>query len=134
MLVPGSLLISVNINRKRSPAISVIVENFCHLFARAHLVVIFSVQETKSWNPELELPGYVCYGSNSGLATLILSDLFFTIERSWKFEERWTAFLFKSVLVMAVYAPNCKKEFDGHERFKKKSHQCLTRRTSSWSH
>ena len=24
-------------------------------------------------------------------------------------------------MVMAVYAPNCKKEFDGHERFKKKS-------------
>ena len=56
-----------------------------------------------------------------GSPLLTLSDLFFKVERSWKFEERWTAFLFKSVMVMAVYAPNCNKEFDGHERFKKKA-------------
>ena len=83
--------------------------------------MIFSVQETKFWNLELELPGYVCYGSNSGLATLVLSDLF----SSKLIEERWTAFLFESVMVMAVYAPNCKKEFDGHERFKKKGTNVL---------
>ena len=45
---------------------------------------------------------------------------YFRICSSKLIEERWTAFLFKSVMVMTVYAPDCKKEFDGHERFKKK--------------
>ena len=50
---------------------------------------------------------------------------YFRICSSKLMEERWTAFLFKSVMVMTVYAPDCKKEFDGHERFKKKGTSVL---------
>ena len=35
--------------------------------AHAHLPVIFSIQETRSWDvPNLELLGHVCYGGNFG--------------------------------------------------------------------
>ena len=44
-------LISVNINRQCSSAISVIVEKLMTLVcAHAHLLVIFSFQETRSWD------------------------------------------------------------------------------------
>ena len=65
--------------------------------------------------PKLELPGYVCFRSIF-LATLVVSDLFFKIEkRSCRFEERCTAVLFGVVFVMAVHALDCKKDFDVHE-------------------
>ena len=77
--------------------------------AHAHLLVIFSIQETRSWNvPALKVPGYVCYGSKFGLATLVVSDQFFKIKRSWRFEERCTAVLFGAVFVMTVDAQDCK--------------------------
>ena len=42
------------------------------MHARAPAVV--SIQETKSWDvPNLTLPGYVCYGSEFGLAALLVS-------------------------------------------------------------
>ena len=45
-------------------------------FARTHLPVIFALQET-TWDvPNLKLPGYVCCGSQVGLATSVVSDLF----------------------------------------------------------
>ena len=44
--------------------------------------------------PEPKLVGHVCYGSKMGLATLVVSDQFFKIKRSWRFEERCTAVLF----------------------------------------
>ena len=102
---------------------------FCHicdcgkssdtcLRAHAHLLVIFSIQEARSWNlPELKLVGHVCYGSKMGLATLVVSDQFFKIRRSWRFAERCTAVLFGAVLFMTVYAPDCKKDLDVHETF-----------------
>ena len=92
-------LISVNINRQCSSVISVIVENLLTpVCAHAHRPVIFPIQETRSWNvPELKLPGHVCYGSKMGLATLVVSDQFFKIKRSWRFEERCTAVLFGAV-------------------------------------
>ena len=75
----GWQLISVNINRQCSSATSVIVEKLLPLFcAHAHVPVIFSCQETRSWNvPELQLPGYVLYGCKLGLVTLVVSDQFF---------------------------------------------------------
>ena len=56
-------LISVNINRQCSSAISMIVEKLLTLVcAHTHLPVIFSIQETRSWDvPNLEWPGYVIY-------------------------------------------------------------------------
>ena len=76
-------LISVNINRQRSSAVSLIVEKLLTpVCAHARLPVIFSLQETRSWNVlELQLPGYVCYGSKLGLATLVASEQFFEITR-----------------------------------------------------
>ena len=89
-------LISLNINRRCSSAVSVNVENLLTpVCAHAHRPVIFPVQKTRSWNvPELKLVGHVCYGCKMGLATLVVSDQFFKIKRSWSFEERCTAVLF----------------------------------------
>ena len=80
-------LISMNVNRQRSFDISIIKEI---LLGPAHACAdspaILSILETKSWDvTNLELLGYVCYGSTSGFATLLVSTQFCTIERSWKF-------------------------------------------------
>ena len=54
--------------------------------ACTHILAILSIQDTKSWDvSNLELPGYVCYGNKSGFATLLVSEQFCTITRSWKF-------------------------------------------------
>ena len=77
---------------------------------------MFSIQETKSWDVlELALPGCVCYGSKSGFATLLVSKQFCTIRRSWRHEERCTAILFGTTLVMAVYAPGSSKDMELYE-------------------
>ena len=77
----------------------------------ARVPAMFSIQETRSWDvPNLTLPGYVCYGSKSGLATLLVSKQFCTIKRSWKHEERCTAILFGTTLVMAVYASDSSED------------------------
>ena len=54
----------------------------------------------------------MCYGSKFGLVTLVVSDQFFKIKRSWRFEERCTAVLFGAVFDMAVCAPDSKKDLD----------------------
>ena len=66
---------------------------------------------------KVELPGYVCYGIKSGFATLLVCRQFCTIKRSWKFEERCTAILFGTTLVMAVCAPDSSKSMEMHEAF-----------------
>ena len=72
-------LIPVNVNRGTSPDVR-LLKLEC---ARTHLPVIFALQETRSWDvPNLKLHGYACYGSQFGLATLVVSDRFFKIERS----------------------------------------------------
>ena len=78
----------------------------------------FSIQKTRSWDVhDLKLLGDVCCGSKFGLATLLVSDHFCTIEGSWEFEERCAAVLFQTTLVMAVCAPDCKKDLDMYEAF-----------------
>ena len=53
-----------------------------------------SIQETKSWDtPNLELKGFMCYGNKDGYASLLLSDKFSTIKRSWETEERFITIL-----------------------------------------
>ena len=84
--------------------------------SHTHSPANLSIQETESWDvPNLELPGYVCYGSKSGFATLLVSERFCTLKRSWKFEERCTAVLFGTILVMAVYAPASSKSLEMYE-------------------
>ena len=79
---------------------------------------LFYLQETKSWDAaNLTLPGCVCYGSKFGLATLLVSNQFCTIKRSWTFEERCTAILFGTTLVMAAYAPDSSKDMEMYEAF-----------------
>ena len=127
--------ISVNINRQRSSDISVIGENFLG-FARTcgHGPVILSIQETKSWDvPDLTLLGYVCYGSKFGFATLSVSDQCCTIRRSWKFEERCTAILFGTTVVMAAYALDSGKNTETHEACISSVLEVLQGRTSMWS-
>ena len=86
--------------------------------ACTHTPAILSIQETKSWDvPYLELPRYVCYGSNSGFATLLVSEQFSTVKRSWKFDERCTAALFGTTLVMAVSAPDSGKSTEMYDAF-----------------
>ena len=81
------------------------------------MLVIFSFQETRSWYVlELQLPGYVCYGSKLGLATLVVSDKFSKL-RDLGGSKRCTAVLFGAVFVMAVYAPDCTKDLDVFETF-----------------
>ena len=81
--------------------------------ACTHNSALFSIQETKSWDvPNLEL---LCYVSKSGFATMLVSEQFCTMKRSWKFEERCTAILFGTTLVMAVYAPDSSKSLEMYE-------------------
>ena len=64
---------------------------------------ILSVQETKSWDiPNMELKGFVCHGNKNGCASLLVSDKFSTIKRSWETEESCTAILFGTTRVMSV--------------------------------
>ena len=99
---------------------------------------LLAILETKSWDlANLELPGYVCYGSRSGFTTsfatlsldvdmcVLVANLgrniigFCTvlnkIKRKWKSEERCTAILFGTTVVMAVYAPVSKKSLGVYE-------------------
>ena len=71
-------LILVNINRWRSLDISTVKETLLGLaHARTHSPAIVSIQETKTLDVlNLELPGIVCYGSESGFATLLVSERF----------------------------------------------------------
>ena len=66
--------LSVNIHRQRSSDISVIKEELLdHAHSCAHSLAILSIQEPKSWDvSNLELLEYVCYGSKSGFATLVV--------------------------------------------------------------
>ena len=50
-------------------------------------------------------------------ANLVVSEQLFNTKSSWRFEERCTAVLFGAVLVIAVYAPDCKQNLDVFETF-----------------
>ena len=53
--------------------------------------------------------------TKNGYASLLVSDKFSTIKRSWESEERCTAILFGTTMVMAVYAPDSKKILEMYE-------------------
>ena len=110
-------LVSDNINRQRQFDIFVIAKTLLGLVrTHARVPTMFSTHETKSWDvPSLTLPGYVCCGSKSGFATLLVSKQICTIKRSWRHEERRTANLFWSALVMDVYAPDSSKDMELYE-------------------
>ena len=81
---------------------------------RAHTLLPSSPSKTP--NPgNMELSGYVCYGSKTGFATLLVPKQLCTIKRTWKFEERCAAILFGTTLVMAVYAPDSSKSLEMYE-------------------
>ena len=63
----------------------------------------------------MTLPGYVCKGNKSVFATLLVSKQFCTIKRSWRHEERCTAILFGTTLVIAVYAPDSSTDMELYE-------------------
>ena len=109
-------LISVNINRQRSSDISVIKEKLLGpARVHAHVPVIFSIQETKSWDvTNLKLLGYVCHVIKFGFATLLVSKQLGTTERSWRHEERCTAVLFGTTLMVA-YASDSSKSMGMYE-------------------
>ena len=70
----------------------------------------------RSWDvPDLELKGFVCYGNSHGHATLLVSEQFCTVKRSWECEERCTAILFGTTMVMTENAPDSKKSLEMYE-------------------
>ena len=111
-------LISVNINRQTSADIEVIKEKlFGFDRTRKRMPTILSVQETRSWDvPNLELKGFVCYGDKHGHPTLLVLEQFCTMKRSWESEERCTAILFGTTMVMTVYAPDSKKSLEMYKK------------------
>ena len=52
-----------------------------------------------------------------GLTILVVSDRFCKTQRSWGSEERCTAVLFESVMVIGVYAPDSGKDLWKCEKF-----------------
>ena len=56
-----------------------------------------------------------CNPNKHGYATLWVSEKFCTIKRSWETEERRTAILFGTTMVMAVYAPDTEKSLEMYE-------------------
>ena len=79
---------------------------------RVHLPVIFALQETRSW--DMRSMSFLWNGffmvEHFGLTTLVVSDRFCKTQRSWGSEERCTAVLFESVMVIGVYAPDSGKD------------------------
>ena len=67
---------STNVNRESSANVDQIVKILRRPDSvRTHLAVIFSLQETRSWDVEnLSLPGFDFYGRKLGLTTLVASD------------------------------------------------------------
>ena len=111
-------MISANINNEQSSHVEIIAQRLLKYSTQPDAPCILALQETRFWDtPCLTLPGFVIYGRPFGLATLLVSDRFFKIKRSWCTEERCTAVLFGSVMVMSVYAPDCKKELKIYEKF-----------------
>ena len=103
-------LISVNIFRQTSADIKFKEKLLGVDQTHKRTPTILSVQEIKSWDvPNLELQGFVRYGNKHGYATLLVPEQFCTIKRSWESEERCTAVLFGTAMVMAVYASDSRK-------------------------
>ena len=71
------------------------------------------------------LDDHVCFGSATGLTTLLVSTNLPRITRSWRNDERCTAVLFDKTMVMAVYAPDSDKNLEQYEAL------CLVRSPSS---
>ena len=83
-------------------------------FVHAGLLVIFALQETTSSDgEEMHLPGFVLYGNESGSATLIVSGRLCHVQRTLRSEERWTAVLLVSAMVMCIFAPDSGKNQEG---------------------
>ena len=79
------------------------------------LICFFLLQETRSWDVE-NLGLLVFYRSKFGHTTLVVSDRFCKIQRSWRSEDRCTSVLCGSAFVMAVSATDSGKDL---ERYKK---------------
>ena len=54
----------------------------------------------------------MCYGNKNGYASLLVSDKFSTIKRSWETDERCKAILFGTTMVTSVYDPDSKKSLE----------------------
>ena len=110
-------LISVNNNRQTSDDIEVMKEKLLGFeHTRNGTPAILSVQETKSSDTfNLELKGWMSEGNKDGNASLLVSDKFSSIKTSWETEERCTAILFGTTMVMSVCAPDSKKSLEIYE-------------------
>ena len=83
-------------------------------FVHADLLVILALQETTSSDgEEMHLTGFVLYGNESRSTTLIVLDRLCHVQRTWRSEERWTAFLLVSAMVMCIFAPDSGKRPGG---------------------
>ena len=66
---------------------------------------------------------FACFfhGRKIGLTTVVVSDRFCKVQRSWRSEERCTAVLFGSVFVMAVFAWDSGEDLEDYEKFIKEA-------------
>ena len=69
---------------------------------------------------------FAWFGCKFGLTTLVVSDRFCKIQRSWRSEESCTAVLFGTVRVMSVHAPDSGKDPEEYEKFTKEATKILT--------
>ena len=89
--------------------------NFSHFKPRKLVqrrTMILPLKETRSWDVDnLSMPGFVfVYGSKKGFHHALVSDRICNEQKSWKTEERCSAVLFGSVMVI-------EKDFEENEKF-----------------
>ena len=64
---------------------------------------------------QISLSKSVCFGSKTGLTTVLVSKNLPPIQRSWRHEARCTAMLFDKTIVMAVYDSDSDKDWEQYE-------------------
>ena len=84
-------------------------------FVRTDLPVILALKETRSWKTdELRVPGFVVFGKEFGINSLLISDCLSKVQKSWQ-SERCTAVLVEFSMVMSVYASDSGNDLE-HEK------------------
>ena len=94
-------------------------KNFLDLLACTRTFLSFSPfkRQSPGTSPTWNCLDMCVTVANCEFATLLVSKPFCTLKRSWRFEERCTAVLFGTTLVVAAYAPDSTKGMEMHKAF-----------------
>ena len=100
-------------------AVEQIVERMLRpAFACTRLAMILALQEPTSWDVEnLCLSGFVFHGCKTCSTAAFVSDQIRSVQMSWRTEQRCTAVLFKSVMVVGFYTLDSATDFAEYEKF-----------------